>query len=357
MTAVNYNVLQYIHANEADFNCFVTNLTAKGFGRRHFIFTTPDKTGHPWFNRIYDSDRAYAVNGIKGDTIYLRRGRRYFFTYRPSSDLDQQFGLLFTEDPAGGKKGDQTANPEYEPHEIVGIPPAITDFKTVSFEIHPSFPKIAYYQDRYSKFLGGLILVIDEEDDPEVPESRDHKKAPPDDREREDDSDDGEGSEERRKKKETRGRGHRRDRRDRGVKERPPRSTSRHRGRNSEDEDDWDVVPPEVREKIENPRRERKDHNQRGRNKPRDSKDRRDRNDQRVKPRHRSPTRGPPRSRTPRPSRSPPRDRSDDSFVGPEDCYPIEDFNRVYKRDEPRHRRRPSQARRDSSVSGHISRH
>ena len=196
----NKDLLEYIHGNDDDFDRFLANLTSKGYGRRHFLITTPDKTGHPWENRIYDTPRSFAINGIKGQTIYLRRGHRYFFTFRPNNNAHS---LFFTTDPAGGRKGDQTSAIEYEPRELQGTPIPFGEFKTVSFTIPRSFPKIFYYQDKNHKFLGGLIIVLTDN-------NSEHRNV-----ESEGESESSESSDNPQK---------------------------------------WDPLPPEIRAKVENPR-------------------------------------------------------------------------------------------------------
>lgn len=336
MSTANYDLLQYVHSNEGDFDCFLSNLNAKGFGRRHYIFTTPDKTGHPWSNRIYDSSEAYAVNGIKGDVIYLRRGHRYFFTYRIShvnteaASDNRHHGLFFTEDPAGGRKGDQTVA-DYEPREIPGLPASVHDFKTFSFVVINAFPKICYYQDRYSKFMGGLIIVLDDDD---VTINRNITNSNRDNKHHKDHKD------------------HKYDK--------------HNKDRHMPKQDDWDVVEPDLRSKIDNPKRRPSP------NRGRHHRDRKEEppKDRRPSSRPRTPSRRKDRSS----SSEPPKDRSDISPLRPEDCYPINDFNDVYNRrpssskgkpssgsnrpsSRPPSRGRPSNQReaRDSSVSGQIS--
>ena len=248
----NKDLLEYIHGNDDDFDRFLANLTAKGYGRRHFLITTPDKTGHPWENRIYDSPRSFAINGIKGQTIYLRRGHRYFFTFRQNSNAH---ALFFTMDPAGGKKGDQTSFAEYEPRSLPGTTPPFGEFKTVSFTIPRSFPKIFYYQDKNHKFLGGLIIVLTDN-------NSEHRNVESE-----------------------------------SVADSSTSSSS------TDDPQKWDVVSPEIREKIENPGRGRKrsPSPRRGKRSPTRSPSRR--SPKRSPPR-RSPKRSPPRRS---PKRSPPR--------------------------------------------------
>lgn len=162
-------VLQHPHETPEDFERFLNNLRTRGYGKNHYQVTTPDKTGHPWEYRIHDTDRCLAINGTKGLTLYLRRGQRYFFTFRP---LGTEISLFFTDDPAGGKQGDQTDPPSYEPTELNGTPCSVSRFETVSFVITPQFPKLFYYQDKNHKFLGGTIIVFgDKHHDLSLPRS------------------------------------------------------------------------------------------------------------------------------------------------------------------------------------------
>ena len=150
---------EYIHQTPGDFDKFLFEIYRKKYNKRHFLITVDEKDGHPWQHRIFDTPHCLVVNDEKGKTMFLKRNTRYFFTFHNNNDSNHE--LFFTTDPAGGKKGDQTAG-EYEPGEILGTPRPFAEFKSVSFIITNTFPKVFYYQDRQHKFLGGMIFIVDD---------------------------------------------------------------------------------------------------------------------------------------------------------------------------------------------------
>jgi hypothetical protein len=133
--------------------------------RKHFEITTPEKAGHPWEHRITETEDGMAVNGVLGDTIYLRRGRRYCFTFN-QTETEQPFEhlLFFTQDPAGGKQGGKVTGDtdpvDYDPAKIPGTPDPFGE-GCQSFKIDCDYPKISYYQCKNHEFMGGLVIVKD----------------------------------------------------------------------------------------------------------------------------------------------------------------------------------------------------
>jgi hypothetical protein len=154
-----------------------------------FTITVVPKQGHPWQNHITQTNDAFAVDGVKGATIYLRRGVRYFFTFNqgppsgtfvagttsnfttiiqippivfpPTTNFTHL--LFFTTDPAGGKQGGRfpgdVTPTSFNPPAISGTPPPFGQ-GTMSFTVTNAFPKVFYYQDRNFQYLGGTIIVI-----------------------------------------------------------------------------------------------------------------------------------------------------------------------------------------------------
>jgi hypothetical protein len=155
----NSDVIEFLHSSIEDFNKFMIGLSGNQLANRHFVFTIEDKTGHPWESRI-KKQTALAVNNLKGRTLLVVRNKRYFFTFIPHNEhLDvkpddkDNYELFFTTDPIGS-----SAKP------MSGTPKPIKEFKTVSFMIGNDFPKVFYYQCMNHEFVGGLVLVVNQND-------------------------------------------------------------------------------------------------------------------------------------------------------------------------------------------------
>lgn len=167
---------EYIHATSSDFDKFLSEIYRKKYNKRHFLVTVEPKEGkdrHPWEQRIYDTDYCFSVNSKKGRSLFLKRNVKYFFTFH-NNDESADHEFFFTTDPAGGQRGDQTADKNYEPVEIPGTPRPFSEYKSVSFNVTNQFPKVFYYQDRLHKFLGGLVFVVDDNDDDSASDKKGH---------------------------------------------------------------------------------------------------------------------------------------------------------------------------------------
>lgn len=152
----------------------------------HFVISVTTKDGHPWCHRIIGTNDALAVNGIKGKTIHVWRGKSYKFTFKqnlgngydaayseyagcPPPDtcdacqIPQQepYGIYFTEDPMGGRKGDASDCSEFVPVALEGTPSPVNCNCTIKFTIGKKFPGIFYYQTANYRCMGGVIVVHD----------------------------------------------------------------------------------------------------------------------------------------------------------------------------------------------------
>ena len=116
-----------------------------------------EKKLHPWAGRICDTYKAFAINGIPGRTLRLKRGRTYKFQIMVDLKVDSEQPFYLTEDPAGGMKGDM-CEANHDPVEILGTSKPVKQ-GVYLVKITDKFPKHSYYQSRASKFLGGRIVV------------------------------------------------------------------------------------------------------------------------------------------------------------------------------------------------------
>jgi hypothetical protein len=130
-----------------------------------FIVVNVSKVGHPWEHRITTTNQAFAVNGERGKTLFLKRNSKYTFVFeqeRNFETLQLDFALYFTTDPGGGPKGGKFPGefdpPTYNPPSIPGTP---SPFRvgTRSFVVDNSFPTVFYYQSKTDEFMGGIIFV------------------------------------------------------------------------------------------------------------------------------------------------------------------------------------------------------
>jgi len=139
-----------------------------------FIVHVVDKWDHPWEHRITETDKAFAINGIKGSTLHLHRGHTYNFSVRQEptgwaqtnnwnqTEESPNFThfFYFTKDPLGGPKGVDADNPTYDPVPLEGTPQPWGNGKGF-LKITREFPQYFYYQCRNYRYMGGLIIVHD----------------------------------------------------------------------------------------------------------------------------------------------------------------------------------------------------
>jgi hypothetical protein len=167
-------ITKQVWASEAKFQDFLVKLRKCGDICKHFLITTPPKTQeHPWFNHITATEDAFAVQKgdgktVQGKILHLKRGKRYWFTFKQADLPEIEHLLFFTNDPTGGPAGgDRVCEPlefdppDYDPPRLPGTPDPFGEFATVSFCIGDSLPSLFYYQCKVHEFMGGIILVKD----------------------------------------------------------------------------------------------------------------------------------------------------------------------------------------------------
>ncbi len=117
---------------------------------------------HPWEHRITDTDMCFAVNGVRGKTLFLRRGNTYYFEIKQKPDRNGHLNqyLYFTTDPMGGVAGEHTDNPSYDPAPMDGAPDPTAN-GVVCYKVTSKTPKLFYYQSKTFQMLGGPIVVKD----------------------------------------------------------------------------------------------------------------------------------------------------------------------------------------------------
>lgn len=148
------------------------------------IITIVNKIGHPWEHHITESNEAFAVNGVKGAVLFLKKCGTYTFNInQPNPNLGEthEHLLFFTADPTGGRRGGKFYGdldpPNYEPKSLPSINAtaiinntAISTFNitvpiiadgSITFTINNTFPRIFYYQCKNHQFEGGLIILVD----------------------------------------------------------------------------------------------------------------------------------------------------------------------------------------------------
>ena len=188
-------------SDEKEFKEFLQALDREGHLNRHFLIEVFPKKGHPWAPHITQTSNCFAVNNIKGRTLTLTRGHRYYFTFAPdyaypvpplATPLVQEckekepglikdiiaanksrprveeactgeYCVFFTSDPTGGAQGGKFPGDfdpiNYQPEPLPGTPPPFGEFTTVSFVVDETFPHLFYYQSTMYQFMGGIILV------------------------------------------------------------------------------------------------------------------------------------------------------------------------------------------------------
>lgn len=184
-------------SDEKEFKEFLHALDREGHLNRHFLIEVFSKKGHPWAHHITQTADAFAVNNIKGRTLTLTRGYRYYFTFAPDyacpipplQEGEKEPGLIkdiiannksrprveevctgeycvfFTSDPTGGAQGGKFPGDfdpvDYQPEPLPGTPPPFGEFTTVSFVVDDTFPNLFYYQSTMYQFMGGIVLIVD----------------------------------------------------------------------------------------------------------------------------------------------------------------------------------------------------
>ena len=153
-----------------------------------FLVSVVNKIGHPWEHHITESNEAFAINGVKGAVLFLKRGGSYTFTInQPNPNLGEthEHLLFFTADPTGGRRGGKffgDLDPtNYEPRSLPNLNATVIHNTTtnnnnitilntqsfiiadgsITFTITNTFPRIFYYQCKNHQFEGGLIIVVD----------------------------------------------------------------------------------------------------------------------------------------------------------------------------------------------------
>lgn len=122
--------------------------------------TLDNKQGHPWDRHINTTNKAFAINGVKGKVLHVKPGQDYHFNVKQDyEDIgggaahhgDNQF--YFTTDPAGG-----ATKPGYDPRPLPKSPGPISH-GMVKLHVHNDYPDLFYYQSRNNAYMGGAIVV------------------------------------------------------------------------------------------------------------------------------------------------------------------------------------------------------
>jgi len=111
---------------------------------KRFIITLVNSILHPW-RRYIDGKLAYAVNDIPGGTIIIKRYQTYQFLFNSYPVDEQRYAFYLTTDPVGMDDGISLS--------------ISNDIMTIYIDEH--YPSVFYYQDKYHKFIGGIVLVTD----------------------------------------------------------------------------------------------------------------------------------------------------------------------------------------------------
>lgn len=118
-----------------------------------FVITLVNKKGHPWENKITDTSMCFAIDGIKGKSLYLKKNMTYYFIYQVSSNSKNVDHFYFTQDPRGG------------PDDVLYLSKKLYDtpmFDKICLKITDNFPTIIYYQSKNHKYIGGSIFIINQ---------------------------------------------------------------------------------------------------------------------------------------------------------------------------------------------------
>lgn len=123
----------------------------------NLVITLETKVGHPWVTHI-KGNLCFAIDGVKGKTLYLERGFTYnfFFRFDNIRNIERKHSFIFTNDPLGGSRTN-----------IIRIPISSTDTypigfgQTVSLYIDNTLPKVFFYQSLCDTCMGGIIIIND----------------------------------------------------------------------------------------------------------------------------------------------------------------------------------------------------
>jgi len=122
-----------------------------GSSEKPFIITLVNKRGHPWESKITDTPNCFAIDGVKGKSLYLKKNMEYFFVYQVPNNIKISDQFYFTQDPIGG------------PKDILYISSKLyntTNFDKICLRITENFPNILYYQSKNHRFMGGVIFIV-----------------------------------------------------------------------------------------------------------------------------------------------------------------------------------------------------
>lgn len=123
----------------------------------NFVITLESKIGHPWVRHI-KNNLCFAIDGIKGQTLYLERGYTYnfFFRFDNIQNIERRHFFIFTNDPLGGSSTN-----------MIKVPVASTETypvgfgQTISLFVNDTIPKVFFYQSLCDTCMGGIIIVND----------------------------------------------------------------------------------------------------------------------------------------------------------------------------------------------------
>ena len=140
-----------------------------------FIVSVVSAAGAPW-EAYTTSGTVFALNGVQNRTLRLCRGKQYYFsvpsvTTTPTIctddlviqitqknpapvNMDQNL-LIFTASPTGGSGASSVINTP-----TLSLPNTDPDTRTVRLDT-THLPSILYYQNQYSSFMGGIIIIED----------------------------------------------------------------------------------------------------------------------------------------------------------------------------------------------------
>lgn len=116
---------------------------------------------------ILNCDKVYCVNGTKASTLHLIRGHKYMFNILQDSTLNgkYEYELYFTSSPVGG-----TLNSSVIPNtKSQNVGPLLLD-------VTPELPEYFYYQDKYHRHMGGLIIIHNKKEYKKLQKKRKNKK-------------------------------------------------------------------------------------------------------------------------------------------------------------------------------------
>lgn len=136
--------------NDRDCHCYKKKIV-------NLVITLETKVGHPWVTHI-KNNLCFAIDGIKGKTLYLERGFTYnfFFRFDNIRNIERKHSFIFTNDPLGGSRTN-----------IIRIPISSTDTypigfgQTVSLYIDNTLPNVFFYQSLCDTCMGGIIIIND----------------------------------------------------------------------------------------------------------------------------------------------------------------------------------------------------